>query len=88
MPNKPEALYYDITHDNPSYIELNRHKDCIAKIALLAFSHCFVGTTKGFDELYPKNINVVKDLRLYEEKLNSQRKIFQLLLLFIFFSEI
>ena len=88
MPNKPEALYYDITHDNPSYIELNRHKDCIAKIALLAFSHCFVGTTKGFDELYPKNINVVKDLRLYEEKLNSQRKIFQLLLLFIFFSKI
>ena len=76
IPSKPEALYYDITHDNPSYIELNRHKDCLSKIALLAFSHCFIGTTKGFDEFYPKNVDVVNDLRLYDAKVNSEGNIY------------
>ena len=54
-------------------------------MALLSFSHCFVGTTKGFDEFYPKNINVVKDLRLYESKTNTESTYLITINLYFFF---
>jgi len=31
----------------------------------LALSNCFVATTKGFDEFFPKNLSVVTEKRLY-----------------------
>jgi len=46
----PHALFYDLTHDNESPL----HK------------HSATGSVKGFDEIYPKLLNIVSDNRKYE----------------------
>lgn len=40
--------------------------DCLSKAALLGFSGCFLGSTKGFDEFFENKISVVDEKRLYK----------------------
>lgn len=66
VPSNPEGILYDVTHDNPSYYESRTHMDCLSKSALLGFSGCFLGSTKGFDEFFENKISVVNEKRLYK----------------------
>lgn len=62
----PHALFYDLTHDNESYLDKRSAEDTLSTGALLTFSYSAIGSVKGFDDLYPKLLNLVQEERLYE----------------------
>ena len=55
-----------MSHDNPSFFQKRTFQDSLPSMAILAFSNCMIGSTKGFDEFYIKNVSVVKESRLYK----------------------
>jgi glycogen debranching enzyme len=64
--SQPHALLYDLTHDNEAPLDKRSAEDALSTGALAAFSYCAVGSVKGFDDLYPKLLNLVRDERKYE----------------------
>jgi glycogen debranching enzyme len=64
--SSPHALFYDLTHDNESPLDKRSAEDALSTGALVSFSHCAVGSVKGFDDLHPKLLNLVAENRLYE----------------------
>ncbi|KAJ2927810.1 hypothetical protein H1R20_g9280, partial [Candolleomyces eurysporus] len=62
----PHALLYDLTHDNESPLDKRSAEDALSTGALVAFSFCATGSVKGFDDLYPKLLNLVHEKRRYE----------------------
>ncbi|KAI3619877.1 glycogen debranching enzyme [Moniliophthora roreri] len=62
----PHALLYDLTHDNESPMHKRSAEDALSTGALVTFSHSATGSVKGFDDLYPKLLNLVSEKRRYE----------------------
>jgi len=62
----PHALLYDQTHDNESPLNKRSAEDALSTAALVAFSYCAIGSVKGFDDLYPKLLNLVNEKKKYE----------------------
>ncbi|KZT10101.1 glycoside hydrolase family 133 protein [Laetiporus sulphureus 93-53] len=62
----PHALFYDLTHDNETYLSKRSAEDALSTGALVTFSYCAVGSVKGFDDLYPKLLDLVRESRKYE----------------------
>jgi glycogen debranching enzyme len=57
----------DCTHDNESPSKKRTARDAISTGALVAFSYAAVGSNKGFDDLYPELLDLVKEKRMYEK---------------------
>src|SRR5258707_11702874 len=55
----PHAVMFDITHDNESPLDKRSAEDALSTGALVTFAYCGVGSNKGFDDLYPKLLNLV-----------------------------
>lgn len=81
----PHALFMDCTHDNETPAQKRTVEDTLPTAALVAFCSCATGTTFGFDECYPKLLDVVNEKRKYtyasdmgissvKKKLNDIRK--------------
>ncbi|KII87207.1 glycoside hydrolase family 13 protein [Plicaturopsis crispa FD-325 SS-3] len=64
----PHALLYDLTHDNESYLDKRSAEDALSTGALVAFAFSAIGSVKGFDDLYPKLLNLVQEKRRYAEE--------------------
>ena len=62
----PHALFYDLTHDNESYLHKRSAEDALSTGALITFSFSAIGSVKGFDDLYPKLLNLVREKRKYD----------------------
>ncbi|KAL0579269.1 bifunctional 4-alpha-glucanotransferase/amylo-alpha-1,6-glucosidase [Marasmius crinis-equi] len=62
----PHALLYDLTHDNESPLHKRSAEDALSTGALVTFSASAIGSVKGFDDLYPKILNLVGEKRKYE----------------------
>jgi glycogen debranching enzyme len=62
----PHALFYDLTHDNESYLHKRTAEDALSTGALMTFCYSAIGSVKGFDDLYPKLLNLVQESRKYE----------------------
>lgn len=62
----PHALLYDQTHDNESPLDKRSAEDTLSTGALCTFSYSAIGSVKGFDEIYPKLLNLVGEKRPYE----------------------
>ena len=62
----PHALFFDLTHDNESYLDKRSAEDALSTGALVTWSYCAIGSVKGFDDLYPKLLNLVGESRQYE----------------------
>lgn len=61
----PHALLYDLTHDNESPLDKRSAEDALSTGALATFSYSAIGSVKGFDDLYPKLLNLVQEERKY-----------------------
>jgi glycogen debranching enzyme len=62
----PHALFYDLTHDNESPLDKRSAEDALSTGALVAFSYSATGSVKGFDDLYPKLLDLVNEKRMYQ----------------------
>jgi glycogen debranching enzyme len=62
----PHAILYDQTHDNESTASKRSAEDTLSTAAIVAFSWSATGSVKGFDEVYPRLLELVTEKRLYE----------------------
>ncbi|KAF8449235.1 glycoside hydrolase family 13 protein [Boletus edulis BED1] len=62
----PHAIMYDLTHDNESYFHKFTAEHALCVAGIVTFGYCAVASVKGFDDLYPKLLNVVQEKRTYE----------------------
>ncbi|MBW0479917.1 hypothetical protein O181_019632 [Austropuccinia psidii MF-1] len=64
--SRPHAILMDCTHDNESPARKRTARDAISTGGLVTLSYSAIGSSKGFDDLYPELLNLVKEKRLYE----------------------
>eukprot|EP01022_Parablepharisma_sp_SALTPOND_P008156 TRINITY_DN135298_c0_g1_i1.p1 TRINITY_DN135298_c0_g1~~TRINITY_DN135298_c0_g1_i1.p1 ORF type:complete len:1666 (-),score=190.28 TRINITY_DN135298_c0_g1_i1:86-5026(-) len=64
--SKPKALLYDITHDNPGPMEHWNPQAILPLVCSLSMVNGSIGTTRGVDEFFPKNLSVISEKRLYQ----------------------
>ena len=62
----PHALMYDLTHDNESYLDKYSAEHALSVAGIVTFGYCAIASVKGFDDLYPKLLNLVEEKRRYE----------------------
>jgi hypothetical protein len=66
LPSRPNEVIYDMTHDNPSFLDkFGNRKLHLPVASLLATSDQICATTWGFDQMNPKNLCVVREPRIY-----------------------
>ncbi|KAI8048766.1 glycogen debranching enzyme [Gilbertella persicaria] len=61
----PRALFMDCTHDNETPLQKRTPQDALPNAAVVAFSDCAVGSVKGYDEIYPRLLDIVNEKRKY-----------------------
>jgi glycogen debranching enzyme len=64
--SSPHALLYDVTHDNESMSDKRSAEDSLSTGSLVPFCFSAIGSVKGFDDLYPKLLNLVNEKRRYQ----------------------
>jgi hypothetical protein len=64
--SSPHTVFYDVTHDNETPHDKRTAEDALSTGALVCFTRAALGSNKGFDDLYPKLLNLVTDSRMYE----------------------
>lgn len=65
-PTRPHALFYDCTHDNESPKQKRTAEDALSTAALVAMTASVTGSVHGYDECYPKHLDLVKEKRKYQ----------------------
>lgn len=60
------SLFMDCTHDNQTPSQKRTPEDALPNAALVAMTYCAIGSVKGYDELYPKLLELVGEKRTYE----------------------
>ncbi|KAK6459322.1 glycogen debranching enzyme [Scheffersomyces xylosifermentans] len=61
----PHALFMDCTHDNETPAQKRTPEDTLPNAALVAFCSSAIGSVYGYDEIFPKLLNVVHEKRKY-----------------------
>lgn len=67
-PSPVHALFMDCTHDNEVPAQKRDARDTLPNAALVSMCASAIGSVMGYDEVYPKLINLVLETRLYSSK--------------------
>ena len=59
------ALFMDCTHDNEVPAQKRDARDTLSNAALVNLCACATGSVMGYDEIYPKLVDLVHEKRLY-----------------------
>jgi len=59
------ALFMDCTHDNEMPAQKRDARDALPNAALVSICASAIGSVMGFDEIYPKHVDVVHEKRIY-----------------------
>ncbi|KAI9749966.1 MAG: hypothetical protein M4579_006664 [Chaenotheca gracillima] len=59
------ALFMDCTHDNEVPAQKRDARDTLPNAALVAMCACATGSVMGYDEVYPKLVDLVNEKRIY-----------------------
>lgn len=59
------SLFMDCTHDNETPTQKRTTIDTLPNAALVGMTYCATGSVKGYDEAYPKLLELVTEKRLY-----------------------
>ncbi|KAL9630498.1 MAG: hypothetical protein Q9164_006382 [Protoblastenia rupestris] len=59
------ALFMDCTHDNEMPAQKRDARDTLPNAALVSMCASATGSVMGYDEIYPKGVNIVADQRVY-----------------------
>ena len=59
------ALFMDCTHDNEVPAQKRDARDTLPNGALVSMCACATGSVMGYDEIYPRLLNIVHENRLY-----------------------
>ncbi|KAK1143430.1 bifunctional 4-alpha-glucanotransferase/amylo-alpha-1,6-glucosidase [Aspergillus melleus] len=60
-----QALFMDCTHDNETPSQKRTAKDTLPNAALVSMCASAIGSVMGYDEIYPKLVDLVHEKRLY-----------------------
>ena len=61
--SSPHAFLMDCTHDNESPASKRTAEDALPTGALVTLSRAAIGSNRGFDDLYPRLLDVVTEFR-------------------------
>ncbi|KAJ9080711.1 bifunctional 4-alpha-glucanotransferase/amylo-alpha-1,6-glucosidase [Entomophthora muscae] len=61
------SLFMDCTHDNETPTQKRTTIDALPNAALVGMAYCATGSVKGYDEAYPKLLELVSEKRHYQK---------------------
>ncbi|KAG5998640.1 hypothetical protein E4U52_006436 [Claviceps spartinae] len=64
-PTPVHALFMDCTHDNETPVQKRDARDTLPNAALVSMCASATGSVMGYDEIYPKLVDLVNETRLY-----------------------
>ena len=64
-PTPVHALFMDCTHDNETPAQKRDARDTLPNAALVCMCSSATGSVMGYDEIYPKLVDLVNETRLY-----------------------
>ncbi|KAJ5093098.1 Glycogen debranching enzyme [Penicillium angulare] len=74
-PSPVQALFMDCTHDNEVPAQKRDARDTLPNAALVALCDSAIGSVMGYDELYPKLIDLVHETRQYDSPFSGTQKL-------------
>ncbi|SPQ18522.1 52d3b593-4ab6-48fa-90fe-d7bacb49fd56 [Thermothielavioides terrestris] len=63
-----QALFMDCTHDNEVPAQKRDARDTLPNAALVSMCATAIGSVMGYDEIYPRLVDLVRETRLYESE--------------------
>ncbi|KAI1396592.1 glucanotransferase domain of glycogen debranching enzyme-domain-containing protein, partial [Hypoxylon fuscum] len=74
-PAPVQALFMDCTHDNEVPAQKRDARDTLPNAALVCMCASATGSVMGYDEIYPKLVDLVNETRLYTSESSSAKEI-------------
>ncbi|RHZ65683.1 uncharacterized protein CDV56_108778 [Aspergillus thermomutatus] len=70
-----QALFMDCTHDNETPAQKRDARDTLPNAALVSMCASAVGSVMGYDEIYPKLVDLVHEKRLYFSEFSESAEV-------------
>ena len=67
------ALFMDCTHDNEVPAQKRDARDTLPNAALVNMCACATGSVMGYDEIYPRHLDIVLEKRIYSSPFSDSR---------------